>query len=207
MSLIKINDHELTWTELKQLKLDIEDIVGKFVELFEETGTGTWTYIFILPNDVGNKLPKVRDLIDSLLLELRKKSSSRYTQIKVRVDNEMTYSEFYEQLKKLYEDIKDQICKLIPKIEHSGNPYKAMEITITLEKIVEIVNKITNYPTTNINKFISPEIFDSTKNKIAFLEDEIKIIENEGVESGIQKINKLLEELDSLEQSITAEFR
>jgi len=207
MSLRKINDHQLGWTELKQLKLNIEDIVGKSVELFEETGTGTWTYIFILPNGVGNRLPEVRDLIDSLLLELRKNISSRYTQIKVRVDNEMTYSEFYEKLEKLCKDIRYEIDKLIERIEPSVTTSKLGKITSLLSKLEEIRTKIKNYPMTNINEFISDTIIDDTKRKINYLEYEIGQLGNEGGELGINKINKLAEDLDSLEKSITSEFR
>ncbi|OYD99035.1 hypothetical protein CDG77_02970 [Nostoc sp. 'Peltigera membranacea cyanobiont' 213] len=205
MCLVNINQDELNLPELgylKSLKLEIERISEKSVELLKKQDSYTFVCIFRLPNDAAHKFSEVQDLINNELL-LRRKNSNYYGDIKLRVAEKVTWIEVYEKINQLYENLRYQISEFYEKIELSGTDIKEMSVNEILERLKKGRESLDKNYSTNINEFISSSIIPDIKNKIKCLEYEIGQLEKEEFELAINKARNLVERLEILRKDVT----
>lgn len=213
MCLVNINQDELNLPQLgylKLLKLEIERISEKSVELLKKQDSSTFVYIFLLPNDAAHKFSEVQNLINNELL-LRRNNSNYYGDIKLRVAEKVTRIEVYEEINQLYKSLRYQVSEFHKKIELSGTLHiKASNTVIKIMSVNEILERLEkgreslekNY-SINMNEFISSLIIPDIKNKIKCLQYEIGQLEKEEVELAINKGSNLVERLETLGKDVT----
>ncbi|MEH2242628.1 hypothetical protein [Nostoc sp.] len=206
MCLVNIKQDELNLPQLeylKLLKLEIERILEKSVDLLKKKDSFTFICIFRLPNDADHKFSEVHNLINNKLLLLRN-NSNYYGDIKLRVAEKVTWIEVYEKINQLYDSLRYQISEFHKRIELSGTVIKTMSVYEILERLKKGRESIDKNYSINMNEFISSLIIPDIENKIKCLEYEIGQLEKEELELAINKGSNLVERLETLGKDVTS---